>query len=108
MHEDGVEGSPVVEVAAVSSARGPLEAELGHLLHPVGPPGLRRAGGKLEVGGELPKQVEAHRLRRQQVGPQAFLLDELVCLRPRQPIRDLLQDGRRQEVRSRRLGLVEL
>ena len=57
--------------------------------------------------GELAKEVEAHRLGRQEVAPQAPLVDELAGLCPLQAELDLLLDGDGQEVRSRRPGLVD-
>lgn len=69
--------------------------------YPLRPPHLGRPGGQLQVGGQLPEEVETHGLRGQQITPEALLLDELVLLRLGQPLSDLLQDGRRQEVPAR-------
>jgi hypothetical protein len=107
VEKDGVEGGPVSQISAVSPARGLLEADLGYLPYPPRPPHLRRPGGQLQVGGQLPEEVETHRLGGQQVTPEALLLDELVRLRLCQPLSDLLQDGRRQEVPARS-GLIRV
>jgi hypothetical protein len=101
VQQDGVEGGPVSQIPAVSATWRPLEKDLGHLRYPPRPPHLRRPGGQLQVGGQLPEEVETHRLRGQQVTPEALLLDELVRLRLFQSLSDLLQDGRRQEVPAR-------
>jgi hypothetical protein len=107
VHDDGVKGGPVAEVAGVQEPWRPLEAERGDPLHPAGPPGPGGPGGQLEVGGQLPEEVEAHRLGGQEVGPEALLVDELVDLPPLEAVLDLSEDRRGQEVRPFRPGLVE-
>jgi hypothetical protein len=54
-----------------------------------------------------PKRLKHIGCEDSRSGPQALLLEELVRLRPFQPILHLLQDGGRQEVRSGRLSQVE-
>ena len=74
-HEGGIERAQVAEVGRIETARGVLEAHLAHGARCIRPPGVDCSIGKREVGGQIAEQVEAHRVRRQQVGPQSLVVD---------------------------------
>ena len=66
----------------------------------VGEPGVDEAVGPRVVGCEVAQQVEGERLGRQQVRPQALVIDALLALDDRGSGRDRLERGRRHEART--------
>ena len=56
------------------------EADVGDGAGRVRPPGVDGPVGQPEVGGQVAEEVEGHRRRRQEVGPQALVIEALVRL----------------------------
>ena len=106
-HERGVEGAEAVQVGGIEAARRVREADLGDGAGRVRPPGVDGPVGQLEVGGQVAEEVERHRRRPQEVGPQSLVVEALVRLdRGRSRPRRVERAGG-EEVRAGLTGVVE-
>ena len=77
-HERGVEIDEVAGVAHVETAGRVCEADVGHGARRIRPPRVDGPVGPREVGGEVAEEVEGHRRRPQELGPQSLVIEALV------------------------------
>ena len=80
-HERNVERDEVAEVGRIEPPGRVREADVAHGAGRVRPPGVDGPVGEREVGGQVAEQVEGHRRRRQEVGPQSLVIEALVRFR---------------------------
>lgn len=83
------------------------EADIAHGSRHVRPPGVNGTVGEAEIGGEVPEQVEGHRHRRQEVGPQALMIEALMRLDDCSSSACGFEGSGGQEVRARFSRIVE-
>src|SRR5258706_5570024 len=83
------------------------EAHIGHSARRVRPARVDGPVGPRDVAGEVAEEVERHRWRPEELGPQSLVIEALVRLAYRRPGSRSLERGRREEVRARLFRVVE-
>lgn len=85
-HEAGVEAAEAVGVARVEASGRVRELHSGDATGSLGPPGVNGPISSVEIGGEVAEQVDRQRFRREQVGPEALVIEVLVRLDERRTV----------------------
>ena len=106
-HERHIERPEAVEVGRVEPPRRVREANVAHGPRCIRPPGVDGPVGEPEVARQVAEQVEGHRRRRQQVGPEPLVVEALVRFGDGRPRPRRLQRVPIQEVRAGLPRVVE-
>ena len=106
-HQRRIERPEAVQPFRVEATRRVGESDLRDLARRVTPPGADGPIGQRKVGGEITEEVEGEGFRRQEVRPEAVMVEALLPLDERGPCPRRGEGRRRHEVRAGLLPVGE-
>ena len=106
-HDRDIERAEAVEERRIESARRMREADFAHGAGRVRPPVVDGPVGLLHVSSQIAEEIEGKRLRRQEVGPQALVIEALMRFDEGRPCPCRTEGIRREQVRAGLVGVGE-
>jgi hypothetical protein len=99
-NERDIESDEVAEPHRIEASRRVRKADVDDRAANVGPPRVDGVVGEPEVGGQVADEVEGHRFRGQQLGPESLVIEALVPFDGGRPGSRRIQCRRGEEGRA--------